>query len=64
MHSGKKWRSALKLKAMHSGKFENSVIKHRKIPKTSAGAYIFQGTFLRGLYLEGLIYMVGSCVRL
>ena len=27
-----------------------------KIPKISPGAYIFQRTFLRGLFLEGLIY--------
>ena len=30
--------------------------KHRKIPKISPGAYIFQRPFLRGLFLEGLIY--------
>ena len=29
---------------------------HRKIPKISPGAYIFQRPFLRGLFLEGLIY--------
>ena len=29
---------------------------YRKIPKISPGAYIFQRPFLRGLYLEGLIY--------
>ena len=28
----------------------------RKIPKISPGAYIFQRPFLRGLFLEGLIY--------
>ena len=30
--------------------------KYRKIPKISPWAYIFQRPFLRGLYLEGLIY--------
>ena len=30
--------------------------KYRKIPKISAGAYIFQRPFLRGLVLEGLIF--------
>ena len=30
-------------------------LKHRKIPKISPGAYIFQRPFLRGLYSEGLI---------
>ena len=30
--------------------------KHHKIPKISLGAYIFQRPFLRGLFLEGLIY--------
>ena len=31
-------------------------LKYRKIPKISPGAYIFQRPFLRGLFLEGLIY--------
>ena len=31
-------------------------IKYGKIPKISPGAYIFKGPFLRGLFLEGLIY--------
>ena len=31
-------------------------IIHRKIPKISPGAYIFQRPFLRGLFLEGLIF--------
>ena len=30
--------------------------KYRKFPKISPGAYIFQRPFLRGLFLEGLIY--------
>ena len=29
--------------------------KYRKIPKISPRAYIFQRSFLRGLFLEGLI---------
>ena len=29
---------------------------HRKIPKISPGAYIFQRPSLRGLYLKGLIF--------
>ena len=29
---------------------------YRKIPKISPGAYIFQRTFLRGLFLEGAYY--------
>ena len=31
-------------------------MKYRKIPKISPGAYIFQRLFLRGLFLEGLIF--------
>ena len=31
-------------------------MNYRKIPKLSAGAYIFQKPFLKGLFLEGLIY--------
>ena len=31
-------------------------ISYRKIPKISPGAYIFQRPFLRGLFLEGLIF--------
>ena len=29
---------------------------YRKIPKISPGVYIFQRPFLRGLFLEGLIF--------
>ena len=36
--------------------FRLQVIKYRKIPKISPGAYIFQRPFLRSLFLEGLIY--------
>ena len=32
------------------------VIRYRKIPKISPGAYIFQRPFLSGLFLEGLIF--------
>ena len=32
------------------------ILEYRKIPKISPRAYIFQKTFLRGLYSEGLIY--------
>ena len=31
-------------------------MSYRKIPKISPGAYIFQRPFLRGLFLEGLIF--------
>ena len=36
--------------------------KYSKIPKISLGAYIFQRTFLRGLFLEGLTFG-GAYVR-
>ena len=35
--------------------------EYRKIPKISPGAYIFQRPFLRGLFLEGLIFG-GACI--
>ena len=35
---------------------------YRKIPKISPGVYIFQRPFLRGLFLEGLIFG-GAYVR-
>ena len=35
---------------------------HRKIPKISPGSYIFQRLFLRGLFLDRLIF-VGAYVR-
>ena len=34
----------------------NPVPEYCKIPKISPGAYIFQRPFLRGLFLEGLIF--------
>ena len=37
------------------GKIDLS-FKYRKIPKKSPEAYIFQRPFLRGLFLEGLIF--------
>ena len=37
-----------------SGKLSLKV--YRKIPKISPEAYIFQRPFLRGLFLEGLIF--------
>ena len=36
--------------------FASRNVGYRKIPKISPGAYIFQRPFLRGLFLEGLIY--------
>ena len=33
-----------------------NVLKYRNVPKISPGAYIFQRPFLRGLFLEGLIF--------
>ena len=35
---------------------QHFLLSYRKIPKISPGAYIFQRPFLRGLFLEGLIY--------
>ena len=32
------------------------ISRYRKIPKISAGAHIFQRPFLRGLFLEGLVF--------
>ena len=32
------------------------MLKYRKIPKISPGACIFQRPFLKGLFLEGLIF--------
>ena len=32
------------------------MMKYRTIPKISPGAYILQRPFLRGLFLEGLIF--------
>ena len=42
--------------------FRNFAKLYRKIPKISPRAYIFQRSFLRGLYLEGLIFG-GTSVR-
>ena len=38
-----------------SGTVPNTKL-YPKIPKISPGAYIFQRPFLRGLFLEGLMY--------
>ena len=35
---------------------QKCLLCYRKIPKISPGACIFQRPFLRGLFLEGLIY--------
>ena len=39
----------------------NLILRYRKIPKISPEAYIFQRPFLRGLFLEGPIF-VGAYV--
>ena len=36
--------------------YENILLIYRKILKMSAEAYIFRGPFLRGLFVEGLIF--------
>ena len=38
-------------------------LPYRKIPKISPGAYIFQRPFLRGLFLEGLMFAGGLCTE-
>ena len=38
------------------------IMMSRKIPKISSGAYIFQRTLLRGLFLEGAYYRREICV--
>ena len=35
---------------------QHFLLSYRKIPKISPESYIFQRPFLRGLFLEGLIY--------
>ena len=40
----------------HTYLFVINFLLYRKIPKISPGAYIFQRAFLRGLFLEGLIF--------
>ena len=40
----------------YTDRYGAGVLDNRKIPKISPGAYIFQRLFLRGLFLEGLIY--------
>ena len=48
------WDNAQKTKQNLRAHSHN--IAYRKIPKISTGAYIFQRPFLRGLFLERLIY--------
>ena len=43
-------------------KTQKFFLSYRKIPKISPEAYIFQRPFLRGLFLEGLIFG-GAYVR-
>ena len=47
---------------MSGGEAEKKKQRYRKIPKISPGTYIFQRPFLRGLFLEGLIFG-GAYVR-
>ena len=50
-------KDRLCVKLSFSRRIENLlVLKYRKIPKISPGAYIFQRPFLRGLFSEGIIY--------
>ena len=54
-----KFRSAIlheETNTLKCGKLIQITTGYRKIPKISPGAYIFQRPFLRGLFLEGLIY--------
>ena len=44
------------LRILVAGERCNVAGEYRKIPKISPGAYIFQRPFLRGLFLEGLIF--------
>ena len=41
---------------LHARSLMTMIVCYRKIPKISLGAYIFQRRFLRGLFLEGLIF--------
>ena len=47
---------------LNQGWSSDVIVTYRKLPKISPGAYIFQWTFLRGLFLEGLIFG-GAYVR-
>ena len=42
---------------------QKCLLCYRKIPKISPGACIFQRPFLRGLFLEGLMYGVAYLRR-
>ena len=46
----------LKLAIVKSDSSPYPILRYRKIPKIGPGAYIFQRPFLRGLFLEGLIF--------
>ena len=50
------FQSVLFYKPQGTLRFKYKVNKYRKIPKISLGAYIFQTPFLRGLFLEGLVF--------
>ena len=41
---------------MSGGEAKKKKQRYRKIPKITPGTYIFQRPFLRGLFLEGLIF--------
>ena len=56
---GKFHGKGIKLKTFPQGyviSLSGVVVRYHKIPKISLGAYIFQRPFLRGLFLEGLIF--------
>ena len=46
----------IKLCIHAGGLISREKLEYRKIPKISPGADIFQRPFLRGLFLEGLIF--------
>ena len=50
------FQSVLFYKPQGTLRFKNKVNKYRQIPKISLGAYILQTPFLRGLFLEGLVF--------
>ena len=50
------YQTLINLEANFQGNEVIDDVRYHKIPKISPGAYIFQRPFLRGLFLEGLIY--------
>ena len=46
----------IQISAQHPECQRQARLRYRKIPKISPGAYIFQRLFLRGLFLEELIF--------